>query len=161
MRWDLHVAAPARKQLERLPAKDLERILGAMTAMRDNPFQGDVQHLKSQSSAFRRRVGDWRILFDADPAQRLIVVTAVLRRTTTTIVGAFAAKTHLSTLLEEVERGEEITITRHGKAVARLVPIGVPSRADLDRTVARLKSFRKGRRLGKLSARALIVEGRR
>lgn len=76
-------------------------------------------------------------------------------------IGAFEAKTHLSALLEEVARGEEITITRHGKAVARLVPVVVPSRDHLDKTVARLKSFRKGRRLGKLSAKQLIIEGRR
>ena len=76
-------------------------------------------------------------------------------------VGTFDAKTHLSTLLEQVERGEEITITRHGKAVARLVPVGAVSRARLDDTVARLKAFRKGRRLGDLSAKALIEEGRR
>ena len=76
-------------------------------------------------------------------------------------VGTFEAKTHLSTLLEQVERGEEITITRHGRAVARLVPVGAVSRARLDDTVARLKAFRKGRRLGDLSAKALIEEGRR
>jgi len=39
-----------------------------------------------------------------------------------TMVGTFEAKTHLSALLERVERGEEITITKHGRAVARLVP---------------------------------------
>jgi prevent-host-death family protein len=38
-------------------------------------------------------------------------------------VGAFEAKTHLSALLERVERGESITITRHGTPVARLVPV--------------------------------------
>jgi prevent-host-death family protein len=36
-------------------------------------------------------------------------------------VGIFEAKTHLSSLLEEVEKGAEIVITRHGKPVARLV----------------------------------------
>ena len=76
-------------------------------------------------------------------------------------VGTFEAKTHLSTLLEQVERGEEIVITRHGRAVARLVPVGAVSRARLEDTVARLKSFRRGRRLGDLSAKALIEEGRR
>jgi prevent-host-death family protein len=37
------------------------------------------------------------------------------------IVGAFEAKNKLSELLDEVERGGEIVITRHGKPVARLV----------------------------------------
>lgn len=36
-------------------------------------------------------------------------------------VGAFEAKTKFSELLDRVERGEEVVITRHGKVVARLV----------------------------------------
>jgi prevent-host-death family protein len=39
-------------------------------------------------------------------------------------VGAFEAKTHLSELLAAVEAGESITITRRGKAVAVLSPVG-------------------------------------
>ncbi len=37
-------------------------------------------------------------------------------------VGAYEAKTHLSALLDAVERGETIEITRHGKPIARLGP---------------------------------------
>lgn len=43
-----------------------------------------------------------------------------------TSVGAFEAKTHFSQLLERVERGEEILITRRGRPVARLVPAAAP-----------------------------------
>ena len=38
------------------------------------------------------------------------------------IVGSFEAKTHLPQLLQRVAQGEEFTITKHGKPVARLVP---------------------------------------
>ena len=37
-------------------------------------------------------------------------------------IGAFEAKNTLGSLLDRVEQGEEIVITRHGKPVARLVP---------------------------------------
>jgi prevent-host-death family protein len=37
-------------------------------------------------------------------------------------VGAFVAKNTLGSLLDRVEQGEEVVITRHGKPVARLVP---------------------------------------
>ena len=37
-------------------------------------------------------------------------------------VGIFEAKTHLTRLVVEVEKGGEVVITRHGKAVARIVP---------------------------------------
>jgi prevent-host-death family protein len=39
-----------------------------------------------------------------------------------TTVGSFEAKTKLAELLDRVEAGETVTITRHGKAVAKLVP---------------------------------------
>ena len=37
-------------------------------------------------------------------------------------VGPFEAKAHLSELLQRVEYGEHITITKHGRVVARLIP---------------------------------------
>jgi prevent-host-death family protein len=46
----------------------------------------------------------------------------------TETVNVHAAKTHLSSLLERVERGEEIIIARAGKPIARLVPVGVVER---------------------------------
>lgn len=55
-----------------------------------------------------------------------------------TTIGSFEAKTHLAHLLERVEQGEEITITRRGKPVARLIPANrghdvVAARAAADR----------------------------
>ncbi|HEX5079787.1 MAG TPA: type II toxin-antitoxin system Phd/YefM family antitoxin [Geminicoccaceae bacterium] len=38
-------------------------------------------------------------------------------------VNIYAAKTHLSRLIDRVNAGEEVVITRHGRAVARLVPV--------------------------------------
>ena len=39
------------------------------------------------------------------------------------MIGVCEAKTHLSKLLDCVARGENLTITRHGKPVAKLVPV--------------------------------------
>jgi prevent-host-death family protein len=59
-------------------------------------------------------------------------------------VGAFEAKNTLGTLLDRVERGEEIVITRHGKPVARLVPnTGSP---DQDRVRAAFERLRESAR---------------
>ncbi len=44
-------------------------------------------------------------------------------------VGAFEAKTHLSQLLDEVEKGGRIYITRHGKRIAELAPLPVKKKA--------------------------------
>ena len=65
-------------------------------------------------------------------------------------IGAFEAKNKLGQLLDQVERGEEVIITRHGKAVARLVPPDRPhdhetARAALDRIRARAEKKKFGR----------------
>ena len=46
-------------------------------------------------------------------------------------VNVHEAKTHLSRLLVDVENGEEITIARAGRPVARLVPAGPPAKREL------------------------------
>jgi prevent-host-death family protein len=76
-------------------------------------------------------------------------------------VGAFEAKTHFSSLLERVEKGEHIIITRHGKPVAKLVPAAGIDAHVVDETIVQLKNFAKGQSLGGLSVRELREEGRR
>jgi mRNA-degrading endonuclease RelE of RelBE toxin-antitoxin system len=83
MEWTVVLAGPARKSLKRLPAADKTRILDALVEMQQNPFQGDIRRLQGLPG-FRRRVGDWRILFEAVLERRHVVVAAIERRTSTT-----------------------------------------------------------------------------
>ena len=76
-------------------------------------------------------------------------------------VEAFAAKSHLSKLLERVAGGEEVVITKHGRPVARLVSVQNVDRARVDDVVRQLKRLRKGTTLGGLSWKELRDEGRR
>ncbi len=76
------------------------------------------------------------------------------------VVGAFEAKTHLAALLERVEKGETITITRRGVAVARLVPVDPVPRRTRKEVIEDLKNFRKIP-LDGITIRELIEEGRR
>lgn len=84
MKWELLLADPARKALERMPAGDRRRVLAALDAMEQDPFSRDIVRLKAQAIAWRRRIGDWRILFDIEPEKRRVLVHAVVRRTSTT-----------------------------------------------------------------------------
>lgn len=75
-------------------------------------------------------------------------------------VGAYEAKTHLPALLDRVEQGEEVTITKHGRPVARLVPaVARTTNERRQAAIDRLMVFRKGRTLD-VPIRQLIEEGR-
>lgn len=53
------------------------------------------------------------------------------------------AKTHLPQLLDAVERGETIVITRHGRAIARLVPEVEGRAAEVRKAMDRIEAFRQ------------------
>lgn len=77
-------------------------------------------------------------------------------------VGAYEAKTRLSELLKQVERGQEIVITKHGAAVARLVPVKKkPSEQERLEAIERIQRLATGLSLGGLKIKDLIAEGRR
>jgi prevent-host-death family protein len=58
-------------------------------------------------------------------------------------IQASVAKARLAELLDEVERGETVVITRHGKPIARLVPDEEARRADARRAMDEIQEMRK------------------
>lgn len=76
-------------------------------------------------------------------------------------IGAFQAKTHFSALLEEVEKGGQIIITKHGHAVAKLVPTNDNNPERIRNAINRLKEFGQYNKLGDLNWKDLRDEGRR
>jgi prevent-host-death family protein len=72
------------------------------------------------------------------------------------------AKTHLPQLLDAVERGETIIITRHGRAIARLVPEREYRQAEIRAAIATIKALRGGdtKRTGEIRPVA-IEEGQK
>jgi prevent-host-death family protein len=76
-------------------------------------------------------------------------------------VGAFEAKNTLGALLDLVERGEEVVITRRGRPVARLVrETGFADRQRARRAATEILAASKGVTLGGLKLKDLINEGR-
>lgn len=77
-------------------------------------------------------------------------------------IGSYEAKTHLPELLDSVERGEIVIITRRGRPAARLVPMTIDLSGAPAALIA-LKAFRKQHRnkLKGISYRELIENGRR
>ena len=80
--WQLIVTKPARKNLEKIPNREQVRIEKALDLLASDPFAGDIKRL--ESSHWRRRVGSYRIFCNLDIEARLIIVTAIMRRTSTT-----------------------------------------------------------------------------
>ncbi|MDH4405007.1 MAG: type II toxin-antitoxin system prevent-host-death family antitoxin [Cyanobium sp. D14.bin.5] len=76
-------------------------------------------------------------------------------------VGAFEAKTHLAALLDAVSAGEQITITRHGHPVARLVPHAAQPPGSVTQAIVRLRQFNKEQSLGGISIAELRDQRRR
>ncbi len=83
------------------------------------------------------------------------------KRRTRSTIGAYEAKTHLPRLLDEVAAGLTITITKHGRPVAVLVPPPSAPRPEAAAVIDALRRARRGVRLDGLSVRELIDEGRR
>jgi mRNA interferase RelE/StbE len=83
MSWIVAVGSGARKNLRRVPAADQRRIIAALDAMQSDPLAGDVTKLVGQDT-FRRRVGNYRIIFQIDFRARAVAVIDIVRRTTTT-----------------------------------------------------------------------------
>ncbi len=77
-------------------------------------------------------------------------------------VALYEAKNRLSELIERVQAGEVVLITRRGKVVAQLaLPSGQDLADEARDAVERLRTARKGVTLGRLKAKDLIAEGRR
>tara|TARA_R110002020_G_scaffold25240_7_gene82302 strand:+ start:3861 stop:4109 length:249 start_codon:yes stop_codon:yes gene_type:complete len=78
-------------------------------------------------------------------------------------VGILEARNTLSALIERVERGEEVTITRHGKPVAKLVSTETDDerKARARAAIEWIRANRTGNALEGASIREMIEEGRR
>lgn len=74
-------------------------------------------------------------------------------------VEAHEAQTNFQHLLKRLEQGERITLTRHGRPVAKLVP--VEERRPPEDVVRELKEFRRGRELKNVGLCEMVEEGRR
>ncbi len=78
------ITNPAERDLRDVEESDLHRIDAVLEEMFSDPYQGDVKFLRGSGGVLRRRVGDWRILFELDRKKKLIVITGVRRRASNT-----------------------------------------------------------------------------
>lgn len=69
-------------------------------------------------------------------------------------IQASDAKTHLPQLLDAVERGETVRITRHGRPIARIVPETDRRQEEIDRAITTIRALRT--RTGKITREEIL-----
>ncbi|MEX1097944.1 MAG: type II toxin-antitoxin system RelE/ParE family toxin [Planctomycetales bacterium] len=77
---DVTFARSARKELEALDAAIVRRVLPKIEALAGEPRPKGCRKLRSETSLWRIRVGDYRIVYSIDDAERVIDVIAVRHR---------------------------------------------------------------------------------
>ena len=82
--WDLQADPSVLKVLERIPRRDAERILGVIRLLPVDPYFGDIQKMKGEENAWRRRIGSYRVFFRIKVFERVVLVFHLERRTSKT-----------------------------------------------------------------------------
>jgi mRNA-degrading endonuclease RelE of RelBE toxin-antitoxin system len=82
MNWDCEFTACAEEDLRSLPKAIQKRVARVLEQMASDPFQGDVKalHGEQRKGVFRRRIGDYRLLFSADPTGKTVIVQQISLR---------------------------------------------------------------------------------
>ena len=82
MNWACEFNEDAVQDLRGLPKAIQRRVARVVTQMASDPFQGNVKALHGEewNGVFRRRIGDYRLLFTADHARKIVVVQQISLR---------------------------------------------------------------------------------
>jgi mRNA-degrading endonuclease RelE of RelBE toxin-antitoxin system len=76
MDWVVRIAEDAQEFVDSLPPKPRRQIATSITQMEEDPFRGDVKPLKGQrwDGSYRKRAGDYRIIFGVDHKRHVVDV---------------------------------------------------------------------------------------
>jgi mRNA interferase RelE/StbE len=75
--WKVIIQEKEKRYLAKLPRRERERILDAMSGMTADPLAGDVVKLKGNMEGYRLRVGRWRILFAVDADEHKVIIVGI------------------------------------------------------------------------------------
>lgn len=82
--WDLRIDPGVLRTLKRIPRQDGKVILEVIRFLPVNPYFGDIQKMKGEDNAWRRRTGSYRIFYNINVAKRIIFVFHLERRNSKT-----------------------------------------------------------------------------
>jgi mRNA-degrading endonuclease RelE of RelBE toxin-antitoxin system len=86
MNWACELTDDAKRDLHDLPDAVQKRIARMLDQMQDDPFLGDVKALQGEEwkGVFRRRLGDYRVLFIPDWGNHIVNVLRIVIRSAKT-----------------------------------------------------------------------------
>ena len=82
--WRAVVTSIAEKQLHRIQSEDRERVELVIIDMEENPFRGDIVKLGGGGNRWRRRIGNYRLIYNILYEERIVFIYDVRRRTSST-----------------------------------------------------------------------------
>lgn len=82
--YRVDLAPPAGRALDRITGRDLDRLRTAIEGLAKNPRPRGCRKLVARKDFYRIRVGDYRIIYTINDPRKIVIVTKVARRTTTT-----------------------------------------------------------------------------
>jgi len=84
MNWRVFLTKHAEKQLKRLPSKELKRISEIINLLSVDSFIGDMVKLEGDGNIWRRRLGNYRVIFELSPKEKVIFVYEIICRASNT-----------------------------------------------------------------------------
>jgi len=82
--WGLEIDPSVFKTLKKFPQKNSEAVLFVIKLLPENPYFGDIQKMKGENNAWRRRIGSYRIFYKVRVQEKIILVFKIERRTSNT-----------------------------------------------------------------------------
>jgi mRNA interferase RelE/StbE len=79
-KYSVELKPSARKELERLSEKLIERIFPKLEALEDEPRPAGCKKLKGGRDEWRIRVGDYRVVYAIDDVKVRVSVTRIRHR---------------------------------------------------------------------------------
>ena len=84
MNWKVLVRSKVKKDINKFPSKDSDRIKKSIRVFEIDPFFGNIMKIEGEKNAWRKRVGNYRIFYELFPEKNIVFVYKVKRKTTTT-----------------------------------------------------------------------------
>ena len=85
MTWRVKFTREAEKQLAKVHGRDFNRLVSAIDRLAIDPYAGDIKALRGyDGKSYRRRVGNWRIIYTIYTDEIVVEVEEITRRSSTT-----------------------------------------------------------------------------